>query len=58
MIEMIKRALKFGNLRYKIICFLINILGYSNSEIQDLEVRNKVFKYLKKDMKKNWEIKG
>lgn len=52
MIEMIKRALKFGNLRYKIICFLINILGYSNSEIQDLEVRNKVFKYLKKRYEK------
>ena len=48
MIDMIKRAFKFGNLKYKIFCYFIILLGYSNSEIQDLEVRNKVSRYLKK----------
>lgn len=44
----LSRALKYGNLRYKIPCALFEKLGYSNHELQDLEVRNRVYRYLKK----------
>lgn len=42
----IKRALKYGNLQYKIPCAVFDKMGYSNHELQDLEVRNKVYHYL------------
>lgn len=44
----ITRALKYGNLQYKIPCLIFDMIGYSNHQIQDLEVRNKVYTYLKK----------
>ena len=44
----IKRALKFGNLKYKVCCTIFGKLGYSNHTICDLEVRNKVYRYVKK----------
>lgn len=45
----IKRALKYGNMQYKIPCAVFDKMGYSNHELQDLEVRNKVYHYLKKN---------
>lgn len=48
----IDRALKYGNLQYKIPCAIFYKLGYSNHELQDLEVRNKVYRYLKKHYSK------
>ena len=48
----LNRALKCGNLRYKTTCALFDKMGYSNHEIQDLEVRNKVYKYLQKHYSK------
>ena len=48
----IKRALKYGNMQYKIPCAVFDKMGYSNHEIQDLEVRNKVYYYLKKNYSK------
>ncbi|RHP47283.1 capsular polysaccharide synthesis protein [Clostridium sp. AF32-12BH] len=44
----VERALKYGNLQYKIPCALFDKMGYSNHELQDLEVRNRVYCYLKK----------
>ncbi len=44
----LNRALKYGNLRYKMPCALFEKFGYSNHELQDLEVRNRVYRYLKK----------
>ena len=44
----ISRAVIYGNFRYKVICALFQKIGYSNHEIQDLEVRNRVYLYLKK----------
>lgn len=44
----LERALKYGNLQYKILCALFDKMGYSNHELQDLEVRNRVYRYLKK----------
>ena len=44
----LERALKYGNLQYKIPCALFDKMGYSNHELQDLEVRNRVYRYLKK----------
>lgn len=48
----INRALKYGNLQYKLFCVLLEKMGYSNHELQDLEVRNKVYCYLKKNYSK------
>ena len=46
--EEIKRALKYGNLRYKMICLFLDKIGYSNHTLHKLEVRNKVYRYVKK----------
>lgn len=51
----IKRGLQYGNFRYKCFCFLLDKLGYSNHQIHDLEVRNKVYRYLKKHYSKYLE---
>lgn len=51
----IDRALKYGNLRYKIPCAIFDKIGYSNHELQDLEVRNRVYRYLKKHYSKFME---
>lgn len=48
MCEMIKRAIQMGNLRYKIFCFFAYLLGFSNHEIHELEVRNKVLNTFEK----------
>ncbi|WP_248624392.1 capsular polysaccharide synthesis protein [Enterococcus cecorum] len=42
------RAVKYGNLKYKIVCALLDYIGYSNHSIHDLEVRNKVYRYVEK----------
>lgn len=48
MIDMIRRAIKIGNLRYKIFCFFSALIGFSNHEIHELEVRNKVIRIFEK----------
>ncbi len=48
----IDRALKYGNLRYKLFCALFDKMGYSNHELQSLEVRNKVYRYVERKYKK------
>ncbi|MDD6405633.1 MAG: capsular polysaccharide synthesis protein [Clostridiales bacterium] len=48
----LERALKYGNLKYKMVCALIDKAGYSNHELQDLEVRNRVYHYLNKNYSK------
>lgn len=51
----VDRALKYGNLQYKIPCAIFDKMGYSNHELQDLEVRNRVYRYLKKHYSKFME---
>ena len=46
--ETIKRAIEFGNLRYKSVCLILEKIGYSNHTLHKLEVRNKVYRYIKK----------
>lgn len=60
----IKNSVKIGNLHYKFICVFLMLLGYSNMELQQLEVRNKVYKYIRrkydkkcKDYIKNFQEK-
>lgn len=52
MIDKVKRAIKMGNLGNKIPCYIFEKLGFSNEEIQDLEVRNKSYRYFKKKYSK------
>lgn len=52
MIDKVKRAIKMGNLSNKIPCYIFEKLGFSNEEIQDLEVRNKSYIYFKKKYSK------
>lgn len=51
----VDRALKYGNLQYKLLCAIFDKMGYSNHELQDLEVRNRVYRYLKKHYSKFME---
>lgn len=46
--KQISVAIKKGDLSYKIVCFFLMKIGFSNEKLQTLEVRNKVFRYLKK----------
>lgn len=48
MIGEIRRALEYGNLRYKMFCYFMDKVGYSNHTLHKLEVRNKVYRYVKK----------
>lgn len=47
LIDMIKRALKKGDLCMKIVCYFQILLGYSNHELQALQIRNKKYNKLK-----------
>lgn len=47
----IVRALQFGNLKYKCVCYVLEKIGYSNHTLHKLEVRNRVLRYLEKKYK-------
>ncbi len=47
-IDMLRRALKKGDIIPKFIVFLLIKLGYSNNAIKDLEIRNKMFNKIEK----------
>lgn len=49
---MLLRAIKDGNFRYKIMTSIYGILGYSNRNLSALEVRYRVYRYLKKHYQK------
>lgn len=51
-VAMIKRALKKGDLGHKIVCSIFMYLGFSNEKLQELEIRNKKYKILKKKYNK------
>ena len=51
-IDMINRARKKGDLIDKMICLFFIMIGYSNKEMQALEIRNKKFKRISKKYKK------
>lgn len=46
--DMVDRAIKMGNFKYKLFCYFAALLGYSNHDIHVLEVRNKVLKIFEK----------
>ena len=48
MFDMINRAIKMGNFKYKLFCYFAALLGYSNHDIHALEVRNKVLRLFEK----------
>lgn len=59
--EVIERAIQYGNLRYKMVCLFLDKIGYSNHTLHKLEVRNKVYRYVKKKygyVTNNYEHKG
>lgn len=53
--DAIKRALKKGDLKEKVIASLIMKIGFSNTEIKDLEIRNKKYNQLEKKYSKYLE---
>lgn len=46
-----KKFYKEGSLKYRIITYLMNIIGYSNKNIAGLQIKNKVFRYIKRKYK-------
>lgn len=46
--EKVKNSIKEGNFKHRLFTVFISSLGYSNTNIAGLEMRNKVFRYLKK----------
>lgn len=53
--QKLKNSIKEGNFRHRIFTLVLIILGYSNYHISGLEMRNKVFRYLKKKYGKKIE---
>ena len=51
-IDYIKRAIKKGDLKYKIFCYFLMKINYSNERIQALEIRNKKYSKIYKKYKK------
>ena len=52
-VSSIKRAIKKGDIKSKIFCLILINLGYSNSRLQTLEIRNKNFRYIKRKYRKS-----
>ena len=52
-IPMLKRAIKKHDLRDKAICLATIKMGYSNKQLQELEIRNKKYNRLRKKYKNN-----
>lgn len=50
--EKIKNSIKIGNFFEKIFCFFLIKIGFSNTRIQTLEVRNKKYNYIRKKYNK------
>lgn len=44
----VEKAKEEGNLFNKSVCYFLDLFGYSNCELQDLERRNKVYNYCKR----------
>lgn len=47
-LEKIKKSIKDGNFKHRLFTVFISSLGYSNTNIAGLEMRNKVFRYTRK----------
>lgn len=50
--EMLKRAIKNGDVSYKIVCLIFMKLGFSNEKLQALEIRNRKYKKISKKYQK------
>lgn len=50
--EKIKNSIKIGNFFEKLFCLFLIKIGFSNSRIQTLEIRNKKYNYIKKKYNK------
>lgn len=53
MLKKIKNSINTGNFFEKLFCLLLIKLGFSNMNIQNLEVRNKKYHYIKRKYKKH-----